>query len=177
MQDADSVQTGVTHLPAAHAAHHSIVLYPWDTGPAVARMQELLQAHSYSVRVDGDFGSRTEMAVKQFQRQHGLRIDGVVGPATWTTLMKTVEPGTRLLRQGYSGADVYELQGLLQVNGHVVQRSGRYDAETKAAVIAFQRNHHLHDDGIVDATLWSLLRGRKTGVQQSSGFFGLRKKR
>ncbi len=167
--DANSTQSGAT--PPA------LVLYPWDTGSAVARMQELLRAHGLTVRVDGDFGSRTELAVKQFQRQHGLRVDGVVGPATWSTLMKTVEPGKRLLRQGYSGADVYELQGLLQVNGHLVQRSGKYDAETKSAVIAFQRSHRLHDSGIVDEVVWSLLRGKKSGGQQSGSFFGFRRKR
>ena len=166
--DADSAKVRVTP--------HSPVLYPWDTGSAVARMQELLHAHGFEVRMDGDFGWRTEMAVKQFQRQHGLRVDGIVGPATWATLMKTVEPGTRLLRQGYSGADVYELQGLLQVNGHVVKRSGKYDAETKAAVIAFQRNHHLRDDGIVDSVVWSLLRGKKIGTQKSNSFFGFRRR-
>ncbi len=167
--DADSKPASTTpHVP---------VLYPWDTGAAVARMQELLQAHGFPVRVDGDFGSRTEVAVKQFQRQHGLRIDGVVGVATWSTLTKTVEPGTRLLRQGCSGADVYELQGLLQVNGHVIQRSGRYDAETKSAVIAFQHEHHLRDDGTVDSVVWSLLRGKKSGGQQTGSFLGFRRKR
>ena len=37
--------------------------------------------------VDGDFGGRTEAAVRQFQRDHGLRPDGIVGPRTWATLL------------------------------------------------------------------------------------------
>lgn len=171
-------QDGVTNaIHPAHTAAHAPMLYPWDIGPAVARMQELLRAHGFEMRIDGDFGWRTEVAVKQFQRQHGLRIDGIVGPATWAMLARTVEPGTRLLRQGYAGADVYELQGLLQVNGHVVQRSGKYDAETKSAVMAFQRNHHLRDDGIVDSVLWELLRGQRTGTKSARSLFGFRKQR
>ena len=35
---------------------------------------------------DGDFGSQTEKAVKQFQRDHGLTADGIVGVRTWTAL-------------------------------------------------------------------------------------------
>lgn len=144
------------------------VLYPWDMGPAVARMQELLNAHGFSLRPDGDFGWRTEVAVKAFQRRHGLRIDGIVGPETWGTLMATVKPGARTLRQGLSGADVYELQGLLQVNGYAVKRNGTFDAETKAAVIAFQREHHLRDDGIVDSVTWALLCNKKTPTRPPS---------
>lgn len=150
------------------------VLYPWDVGPPVARMQELLRAHGLSIRVDGDYGWRTEVAVKTFQRQHGLRVDGVVGAETWAVLAATVKPGTRLLRYGYSGADVYELQGLLQVNGRAVKRTGLFDADTKSAVIGFQREHRLRDDGIVDSVTWTLLRNRKR--PQQSSFFRPQKK-
>jgi peptidoglycan hydrolase-like protein with peptidoglycan-binding domain len=144
------------------------ILHPWDVGPTVALLQELLQAHGFTLRVDGDFGWRTEALVKQFQRQHRLRIDGVVGPETWSALMGTVQPGKRLLRQGHIGADVNELQGLLQVNGFVIQRNGRFDAETHSAVISFQRQHHLRDDGVVDPVVWALLQGRRNSSRLSN---------
>ena len=38
--------------------------------------------------VDGDFGQATEKAVKQFQKDHGLTADGVVGEKTWAALEK-----------------------------------------------------------------------------------------
>ncbi|MBW4483789.1 MAG: peptidoglycan-binding protein [Tildeniella torsiva UHER 1998/13D] len=41
--------------------------------------------------MDGQFGQKTEAAVKLFQSKRGLEIDGVVGQQTWAELLK-VEP-------------------------------------------------------------------------------------
>lgn len=35
---------------------------------------------------DGDFGSETEQAVKRFQKEHGLKADGIIGPLTIAAL-------------------------------------------------------------------------------------------
>jgi murein L,D-transpeptidase YcbB/YkuD len=40
------------------------------------------------VTSDGDFGPKTEAAVKTFQKRSGLEPDGVVGPLTWAALLK-----------------------------------------------------------------------------------------
>jgi peptidoglycan hydrolase-like protein with peptidoglycan-binding domain len=37
--------------------------------------------------IDGIFGSGTDRAVRQFQRNESLTIDGIVGPATWEELI------------------------------------------------------------------------------------------
>lgn len=56
---------------------------------AVATVQEMLKDFGYDLRKstadgagDGIFGPETEDAVKAFQYEHGLRIDGLVGPET-----------------------------------------------------------------------------------------------
>jgi peptidoglycan hydrolase-like protein with peptidoglycan-binding domain len=38
------------------------------------------------LKVDGVFGAETEKAVRQFQADHGLTVDGVVGRKTWAAL-------------------------------------------------------------------------------------------
>ena len=62
------------------------VLRIGDRGPDVRRLQEQLNAKGSSVGGDGDFGEKTQDAVKAFQQQNGLKEDGVVGPKTSTAL-------------------------------------------------------------------------------------------
>lgn len=38
------------------------------------------------VTPDGRFGSRTERAVREYQRRHGLSVDGIVGKKTWSVM-------------------------------------------------------------------------------------------
>ena len=38
------------------------------------------------VTVDGNFGAKTEAAVRQFQRDHNLVPDGIVGPKSWALI-------------------------------------------------------------------------------------------
>ena len=40
--------------------------------------------------IDGKFGPRTETAVKAFQRNNALQVDGIVGPITWGAICKQV---------------------------------------------------------------------------------------
>ena len=48
--------------------------------------QALKNAGFYQGPVDGKFGAQTREAVKEFQRVHGLKDDGVVGKQTWGKL-------------------------------------------------------------------------------------------
>lgn len=60
---------------------------PGSTGQATKNWQGLLNAHGYSLAIDGNFGPGTETETKLFQAAHKLTEDGVVGPATWTAAL------------------------------------------------------------------------------------------
>lgn len=130
----------------------------WDVGATVNELQELLRAHGSRLNVTGEFDGHTEDAVLIFQRRQGLRTDAIVGPKTWAALKLTVKPGARILRHDYSGIDVYELQGLLQVHGYNLKRDGFFGVETKQAVLDFQQRHKLRADGQVDRVTWCILK-------------------
>ena len=56
-------------------------------GEAVSRLQGGLAQLSYDPgAADGIFGGKTEAAVKAFQEDSGLEVDGIVGDATWAAL-------------------------------------------------------------------------------------------
>ena len=57
-----------------------------STGEAVTWLQIGLNRGGRILREDGNFGRQTRAAVLAFQRAHGLRADGAVGPATWAAI-------------------------------------------------------------------------------------------
>ena len=56
-------------------------------GQEVKTLQVLLNAKGAFLTVDGDFGKLTDSCVRDYQRTHGLEVDGIVGRATWTSLL------------------------------------------------------------------------------------------
>ena len=63
-----------------------------DAGPYVTLAQTELIQRGYDLGswgADGKFGNATEKAVKQFQQDWGLTVDGVIGPKTWAMLDST----------------------------------------------------------------------------------------
>jgi hypothetical protein len=60
-----------------------------DKGDNVRQVQEALKAAGYKnssgkkpIVVDGDFFTTTDKRVRQYQKDHGLIVDGIVGPQT-----------------------------------------------------------------------------------------------
>lgn len=59
-----------------------------QSGSQVFWTQEHLNYYGYNLIVDGVCGKKTLAAIKDFQKNHGLTIDGVAGPQTYALLLK-----------------------------------------------------------------------------------------
>jgi hypothetical protein len=79
--------TNDCHRPQVR--HHKRILKHGSTGEDVKKLQKVLNARGLCpepIIIDGVFGPTTLDAVKRFQRQAHLHVDGVVGGETWDRL-------------------------------------------------------------------------------------------
>lgn len=135
------------------------------TGEAVRDIQDRLLGLGEDPAPDapGEFGDGTRQAVIAFQRSRGLAQDGIVGPDTWRALYEAgYRLGDRLLflrRPMLRGEDVAELQGHLNGLGFDAGKTdGIFGADTQRAVLDFQRNRLLPEDGKVGPEFLTELR-------------------
>ena len=105
------------------------------SGEPVKRLQAKLGVES-----DGEFGSNTEKALKDWQTKNGLASDGVAGPDTFMAmgLYELV-----LLKQGTRGSSVKKLQEKLAVGA-----DGQFGPGTEKAVRVYQKKNGLIADGL-----------------------------
>jgi N-acetylmuramoyl-L-alanine amidase len=143
-----------------------------DSGPAVAQIIRLLvqigllgDAADDHASSSPEFDRRLELAVRHFQQQRGLTVDGIVGPLTFRRLNEARwRLGDRILTHLpgdlMAGDDVYTLQGrLLDLGFRVGRVDGYFGPETEAGVREFQRNFGIPPDGTCGpATLKALTR-------------------
>ena len=64
------------------------VLKKGSKGEQVKTLQRLLNAFGNNLSVDGDFGSKTYTALRSYQKQNKLEVDGVCGSQSWKSLLK-----------------------------------------------------------------------------------------
>jgi hypothetical protein len=88
--------TGATSASGPEPARGEL-LYKGIRGGTVRDLQTMLTSLGYGAAADGIFGTRTERAVKAFQRAKGLGVDGIVGPATYAKLEAAMRRAPDLL--------------------------------------------------------------------------------
>ena len=137
-----------------------MILRLGSKGQEVKELQQLLNIDS-----DGIFGRGTENAVKKFQHENGLVVDGIVGPVTLQRIKnsgdKTINPV--VLRLGSKGEEVEKLQKSLNLIS-----DGDFGKGTENAVKEFQSKSGLVSDGVVGPVTWSKLgfKIKKTSIEQ-----------
>ena len=93
-----------------------------DRGGAVRVLQYMLAILAEfdnsltPVRIDGDFGPTTAQAVRRFQANNGLTVDGIVGEATWEAIYRAFAAADRDLRRDdvRFGNETTEVSGMYQ---------------------------------------------------------------
>jgi len=147
--------------PAAAAPSAWPTVATGSAGAWVARLQRLLA----TVPVNGRFDRSTRAAVIGFQRSRRLAADGVVGPRTWTALVRH-DAARRAARAasaaylrahprlaiGSKGGYVKRLQRALRVTA-----DGYFGPRTRAALVAAQRARRLPPNGVADVRTWRAL--------------------
>lgn len=56
--------------------------------PEVKTLQRLLNSFGATLEIDGSFGGKTDAALRIFQGERGLEVDGKCGPASWNALLR-----------------------------------------------------------------------------------------
>ncbi len=150
-------------------------------GEAVRDLQARLTGAGHLPAGDdgGEFGVGTEAAVRRFQEARGLRVDGIVGPETWSSLVESgYSLGDRLLyrrRPMLRGDDVAELQLRLNALGFDAGREdGIFGDDTGRALAEFQHAGGLATDGICGSTTIAAL--ERVGSFAAGSAAGLRER-
>lgn len=77
-----------------------------DKGDRVQEIQSLLNKVGYDINVDGIFGYRTKEIVKDFQVNHSLTVDGIVGDTTYQKLTTMAEDIRYTVKKGDTLYDI-----------------------------------------------------------------------
>ena len=121
--------------------------------------QDLTTLGYYWAEITGNFGAKTETAVKRFQEENGLTADGVAGTKTLNAIAAAVarKGGTpasggnagTTLKLNSQGTKVSQLQtDLKQLGYYYAEITGNFGEKTEAAVKAFQKAKGLTADGV-----------------------------
>lgn len=140
-----------------------------DRGPAITEIRDHLIRLGLLSESSDQFDDQMFIAVKNFQQQRGLSVDGIVGPETWRRLDEAVwSLGDRVLSYQVGnlihGDDVAQLQQrLTQLGFSPGNVDGIFGKRTEKAVKEFQRAIGVVDDGLAGlATIQGLNRLNRT---------------
>lgn len=137
-------------VPAAPApSSPRTTLRAGNTGADVSAWQATLNTFGFGLAVDGNFGSGTTSATRDFQTDMGVQVDGVAGPETFAAVGRAPMLGRRVLKLGSKGPAVKSWQIALVADGLNSPTGGVFDAETEARTKQYQAARGLTADGIV----------------------------
>ena len=149
-----------TPTPTPTATPSRTLRYGYSGDDVVLLQTRLIELGYLNATADGTFGSSTLKAVKAFQQQNGLTVDGVAGTNTYRKLFSdsavaapedsddTAVIPDRSLTYGDEGDDVKSVQQRLKALGYLIGTvDGVYGTSATAAMKAFQQMNSLTATG------------------------------
>ena len=139
------------------------VLKKGSTDPAVRDLQAALKALGHDPGpIDGIFGARTESAVRAFQQQREIAVDGIVGRVSWINIDEA-DQSEPVLKVGSIGLPVRRLQSRMTAVGFDTGGvDGRFSPQTEQAVKQLQEQAKIGIDGIVGPKTWAIVDALET---------------
>lgn len=147
-------------------------------GEDVRRLQEMLKKLGYDIGkwgADGDYGWDTVTAVKKFQYDNSLFVDGEAGPDTFDKLQELVQEkpqqtpetnqngsnlpaiGVGVIKNGDKGNQVKLAQACLSCLGYSVAIDGIFGNELTKKIKEFQASDGLPATGEIEERTWKKL--------------------
>lgn len=157
-----AIALSTSFLFTGKASADSQILRVGDRGQKVEELQRtlrVLEFYEYP-EVEGFFGIDTRSALMNFQKEHGLDVNGIADEETFKALDEALDEcypeieykGNMHLHS--VGNDVLALQQVLKTLGYYGMRpNGVFNANTASAVRTFQFDYGMAVDGIVNERL------------------------
>jgi peptidoglycan hydrolase-like protein with peptidoglycan-binding domain len=138
------------------AAMAEPILQKGSTDPAVRDLQEALKTLGFNPGpIDGQFGTVTEAAVKAFQQQRGIPVDGVVGKVTWINIDEA-DQSEPVLDIGSTGLPVRRAQKRMSLVGFDVGGvDGQYVRRTVARLRPAQFANRAKNGHLLPFSVWT----------------------
>ncbi|MDO5298792.1 MAG: peptidoglycan-binding protein, partial [Clostridia bacterium] len=172
-----------TERKASASNSDSTYIRSGSSGETVKSLQTKLKALGfYSGEITGNVGTKTEAAIKAFQRKYGLTADGIAGPQTIAKIdaayassgnsTSSSSSSSSGLKLGSSGTDVRNLQQDLTTLGYYwADITGSFGSKTETAVKRFQEENGLTADGVAGSKTLAAIAtavAKKGGTSSSS---------
>lgn len=167
------------------------LVIPPMQGERVRKLQEDLANVGISVTTDGIFGTQTDAAIRKFQAEQGLQVDGIAGFVTQTKLTQLISGQSRAVSSEPSGLKLQdvidqkqsipfddidsgvlvedqlfcaEIQTILRANHLLEVVDGIYGPQTQEALRSFKASRKLDGGDVLGATTAKALLDAKPGV-------------
>lgn len=133
-----------------------------DKATVRAVQEELITRGYLQAKADGQMGAKTSAAIREFEQDAGLAVTGTASPA----LLASLRASDLTWAEANRGQIVAEIEEELRLKGYRVGPvDGQLDAQSEAAIRAFQQDAGVTVDGQATTRLLSTIRSSEVAAK------------